>query len=162
VPNCLVCVVDDDLDHPPSPVKYILGHADNVALELILCPNQPISDAEFLVCIWVRHDLREHGVLAVLFSQDLWEIHAAFNLGSQGCAITAGCSDATSLSSSDDGVSSGSAHCALSFISSDSTIWASFFSARQLDRLVTTVFSSMYLLVGSSSLSGSSLAPAFT
>jgi hypothetical protein len=52
-------MVEDDLDHPPSPVKYILGHADNIAPELIFCPNQPFPDAEFLVCIRVRHDLRE-------------------------------------------------------------------------------------------------------
>jgi hypothetical protein len=151
-------VIDDDLDHPPSPVEYIPGHADNVAPELIFCPNQAISDAKLLVCIRVCHDLREHGVLVVRVVQDLGKIHAAFDLGSQGRAITAGCSDRNVVVVFRQRRSS---YCALSFISLDFTIRASFFSVRRLDHLVTAVFSSMDLLVGNSSPSGSNLASAF-
>jgi hypothetical protein len=39
-------MINDDLDQSPSPMKYIPGHADNVAPELIFCPNQPVSYPE--------------------------------------------------------------------------------------------------------------------
>jgi hypothetical protein len=64
-------MIDDDLNHPPSPVKHVPGHTDDVVPELIFCPNQPVPDAELLVCIWVCHDLREHGVLVVRVAQYL-------------------------------------------------------------------------------------------
>jgi hypothetical protein len=155
-------MIDDDLDHPPSPMKYILGHADNVPLEVILCPNQRVPDAEFLVRIQVCHGLREHSILVVHVAQDLREIHSAFNLGSKVVLSPLAAVTAISSLSFDGGISSGSTLLVLLFNSSDSTIQVSFFLTRRFDHLVAAVFSTMYLSVGSSSPSGSSLAYVFT
>jgi hypothetical protein len=161
VPNCLVCVIDDDLSQSPSPMKYVPVYAD-IMLELTFCPNKPVSYSDFqfaLGCAMILENKVSswytlHRILgrSTLFSTLVLKVVLSLLL-----AVTM-----MSSSSIDGGATSGSALQALSVISLDSRIRASLFSMRRLDHLVTAVFSSMYLLVGSSSLSGSSPASAFT